>query len=264
MYNMPSKIPANIKRRMSIIAKKKKKVVKKVAHVRTSPSSAPNVYKFTRGFDSFGFVDSDTGIFRQNTDNKYLIISLAVKFSELPDYGEFNALFSEYKINNYTIKLVPNFSTNQYPVLNADNSLYRTEIRNYQAFIIPVNYTDEQVSFDTMSGADIDSYLNQTQRKRVSTFPNKTKVYKVSAPKIVKYDGPVSKLGGTSTLKMGTATWLSTGPVTVLGQADERNVLHYGSRILIRRVDGSALTGTSNPMGWRVHHQVNFSMRKVQ
>uniref|UniRef100_UPI00404A84AD hypothetical protein n=1 Tax=Flavobacterium sp. TaxID=239 RepID=UPI00404A84AD len=100
---------------MSIIAKKKKKVVKKVAHVRTSPNSAPNVYKFTRGFDSFGFVDSDTGIFRQNTDNKYLIISLAVKFSELPDYGEFNALFSEYKINNYTIKLTPNFSTNQYP-----------------------------------------------------------------------------------------------------------------------------------------------------
>jgi len=246
----------------SAFRRRKKKVSSTV--LRTSPSASPNVYHFIRGFDNFAFVDSDTGIFRQNTDNKYLIISLASKFSDLPDYEEFKALFNEYKIKNYSVKLVPNFTQNQYAVLNSTDTQYRSDIRNYQAFIVPVNYTDEIQDFSTLSAPSIDKWINQTQRKSNTIFPNKTKSYFTKNPKIVKYDGPTTKAGGTSTLKMDRPSWLSTSPPSVVGNPDERDVLHYGSRILIRRVDGGTLTGSANPMGWRVHHQVNFMTRKVQ
>lgn len=246
----------------SAYRRRKKKVSSKV--LRTSPNASPNVYHFTRGFDSFAFVDSNTGIFRQNTDNHYLIISLASKFSDLPDYGEFQALFNEYKIKNYSVKLIPNFTQNQYAVLNSADVQYRADIRNYQAFIVPVNYTDEIQDFSLMTGAQIDSWINQTQRKSSTIFPSRTKTYYTKNPMIVKYDGPTTKSGGTSTLKMDRPSWLSTSAPSIIGNPDERNVLHYGSRILIRRVDGSTLSGSANPMGWRVHHQVNFMTRKVQ
>ncbi len=231
--------------------------------VRTSPNAAPNVYNFTRGFDSYGFVDSDTGIFKQNTDSQYLIISLAAQFSDLPDYTEFNSLFSEYKINSFDITLTPNFTNNQYTVLNADNSVARVDIRNYQCFAVPVNYTDEAVDFSAFTGAQIDNWLNCTQRKRVTVFPGKVKKYRTLNPRVVKYEGALDKALGVSTAAMGKPYWLSTAAPT--GQnPDERTVQHYGIRLLIRRVDGSALSATSNPMGWRVQHQVHFSCRKVQ
>lgn len=231
--------------------------------VRTSPTAAPNVYRFTRGFDSFGFLDSNTGIFRQNTDNKYLIISLATQFSDLPDYTEFNSLFSEYKINSFDITLTPNFQDNQYAVLKSDDTPYRVDIRNYQCFAVPVNYTDEAVDFSSFTGTQIDNWINCAQRKRVTVFPGRVKRYRTRNPRVVKYEGAIDKALGTATASMGRPYWLSTAAPTGLNP-DERNVQHYGLRLLIRRVDGTALSGTANPMGWRVQHQVHFSCRKVQ
>lgn len=239
----------------------------RLSRVRTSARAAPNVYNFTRGFDSYGDFGTDSGIFATNTDDKYLIISLATQFSDLPDYTEFNSLFSEYKINNFKVTLVPNFESNQYQTLTSTDTVARTDIRNYQCFAVPVNYTDQAQDFSTMSASDIDKYLNVTQRKRMSVFPGKTTTYTTSKPKVVKYIGAVGKELGISTSAMGNPYWLSTDAPpdpNPTGVPDERTVKHYGMRLLIRRVDGSAFTTTANPMGWRVQHQVNFACRKVQ
>lgn len=253
------------KRRLAARAplKSRKKARMPSRRVRTSPAVAPNVYHFTRGFDSFGFLDADSGIFRQNADNKYLIVSLATQFSDLPDYTEFNSLFSEYKIKSFDITLTPNFTSNQYTVLNADNTPARVDIRNYQCFAVPVNYCDEAVDFSAFTGAQIDDWLNCTQRKRVAVFPGRVRRYRTSNPRVVKYDGAIDKALGTSTASMGRPYWLSTAAPSGVNP-DERTVQHYGLRLLIRRVDGSALSGTANAMGWRVQHQVNFMCRKVQ
>uniref|UniRef100_UPI0040477536 hypothetical protein n=1 Tax=Limnohabitans sp. TaxID=1907725 RepID=UPI0040477536 len=208
-------------------------------------------------------MDANSGIFSQNVDSKYLIISLATQFSDLPDFTEFNSLFSEYKINSFDITLTPNFTQNQYTVLDAADTSYRVDIRNYQCFAVPVNYTDEAVDFAAYTGAQIDAWLNCTQRKRVTVFPGRVKRYRTSKPRVVKYEGAIDKALGTSTASMGKPYWLSTAAPTGVNP-DERNVQHYGMRLLIRRVDGSTLSGTANPMGWRVQHQVYFSCRKVQ
>lgn len=254
---------ATTPRRSTRYARPTKKARMLRHRVRTSPALAPNVYNFTRGFDSYGFVDANTGIFRQNTDNKYLIISLACQFSDLPDYTEFNSLFSEYKIRSFDITLTPNFTQNQYTVLDSNDAAVRVDIRNYQCFAVPVNYTDEAVDFSSFTGAQIDSWLNCTQRKRVAVFPGRVRRYRTINPRVVKYEGAIDKALGTSTASMGKPYWLSTAAPSGVNP-DERDVQHYGMRLLIRRVDGTALSGTANAMGWRVQHQVNFSCRKVQ
>lgn len=232
--------------------------------VRTSPSSAPNVYHFSRGFDSFASIGASTGIFTMNLDAKYQVINLRTKFSDLPDYTEFNALFSEYKIKNFTIKLVPTYSSNQPVVLTSGEN--HNAIPNYQVFAVPVNYTDDAQDFAAMTGVAIDSFLNQTQRKSMNIMPNRPRIYVTNKPRVPKYEGPLNVGGGTSTIAMARPYWLSTGAPVPAANQDERNVLHYGLRILIRRVDGAAMTAdaTPNPLGFRVHHQVNFMMRKVQ
>ena len=48
-----------------------------------------------------------------NTDDKYMIIKLHAKFNELPNYLEFQSLFSEYKITSLNHRLVPYYSQNQ-------------------------------------------------------------------------------------------------------------------------------------------------------
>jgi len=237
---------------------------RKTVRVRTNPRSAPNAYHFTRGYDSVGFVDANTGIFRQNTDNKYLIISLATAFNELPDFAEFNSLFSEYKIKGFSVTLTPNFSMNQYQTLTSTDTVARTDIRNYQCFAVPVNFVDEYQDFSQLSGPSIDKWLNCTQRKKVAVFPGYPKTYHTTRPQVVKYDSAVSKETHTNaSTKMGRPTWYSTAAPPLV-QVDERTVKHYGMRLLIRRVDGGTMNPSANPMGWRVHHQVHFACRKVQ
>jgi len=141
---------------------------------------------------------------------------------------------------------------------------HQLAIPNYEVFVVPANYTDDALNFPLFDAATIDSYLNQTQRKRMSVFPDRPRTYKTTNPKVVKYVGPIAKTGGTSTQAMGQPYYLSCS-APALGQADEREVEHFGYRLLIRRVDGLTMSAsTTQTMGFRVHHQVHFQCRKVQ
>lgn len=198
-----------------------------------------------------------------NTDSKYQIINLRAKFSDLPEYQEFNALFSEYKIKNFSIQLIPNFRDNKTNILNSADAIINAQIPNYQVFAIPANYTDDDHDFAGMTGAQIDSWLNQTQRKSSLIMPSRPHTYHTSRPKVVKYEGGPDKDGGTASISMGAPYWLSTGAPTG-GNLDERTVEHYGLRLLIRRVDGLDISSAVQSFAFRVQHTVNFMTRKVQ
>ncbi|WP_445779361.1 hypothetical protein [Shewanella sp.] len=196
-----------------------------------------------------------------NTDNKYQIINLRTKFSDLPNFIEFKSLFSEYKIKDFTIKLVPTYATNMQSV-----AAIAYPVPNYEVFAVPANFTDDTQDFSTWSATQIDLWLNQTQRKRMSIMPNRPRIYVTKKPRVAKIGGPLDKDAvGVPSITMGRPYWLSTNPPAFGSPLpDETKVEHYGMRILIRRVDGEAIPSDLQPMGFRVHHQVNFMCRKVQ
>lgn len=233
------------------------------AIVRKSPNSPPNSYHFSRGFDSHAVVGTTAGLFAMNSDSKYQIINLRVKFSDLDGYTDFNALFSEYKVKNFGVELIPNFRDNKSNILNSTDAIINAQIPNYQIFEIPANYTDDDHDFAGMTGAQIDSFINQTQRKSSVLMPGAAHKYYISDPKCVKYEGGPDKDGGTASISMGPTYWLSTGAPTG-GNLDERTVEHYGIRLLIRRVDGLDISNSVQSFAFRVQHQVNFMCRKVQ
>lgn len=79
--------------------------------------------------------------------------------SDMPEFTEFNSLFSEYKIKTFSVNLVPTLKQ------NVDANNITAAVPNFQVFAVPVNYTDDVQDFSLLSAADIDSFLNQTQRK---------------------------------------------------------------------------------------------------
>jgi len=98
----------------------------------------------------------------------------------------------------------------------------------------------------------------------MSIVPNRPRIYTTNKPRVPKYGGPLTKDGGDSAVTMSSPYWLSTDPPPLGSTApSETSVEHYGMRILIRRVDGTAMSAAAQFTGFRVHHQVNFMCRKV-
>ncbi len=236
---------------------------KKAARPRTSPSARPNEYRFTRRFSSTHKLGTTSGQWLMNTDDKYQIIKLVTSFNNLPDYTEFNALFSEYKIHSFSIKLIPYQSANQLALLDSSDSVVAAPLPNYEVFEIPVNFTDDAPDLSSKTGDDLEDFLNQSQRLRRKMMPRGVQSYFVKHPKVMKFIGSINKTVDTSATKaMGSPGWLSTDNST---SPNETNVNHYGIQLAIRRVDGLAMNiGSFQTMGFRVEHQINFSCRKVQ
>lgn len=240
--------------------------------IRSSPFAAANVYHFKRSYDhpfAIGGADSANGVYL-NTDSKYLIVKLHTKFNKLPDYTEFKALFSEYKITSVTHRLVPYYSNNQ-PSNQYTGSIQSVAIPNYEVFGIPVNSSARERELETLSASEIDSYLNQSQRKSRRLMPSRIQRYTTKRPKVVGYKGPADKDGGNALMVMQGATYLNTDPSPLITNGiDQTDVAHYGITLLIRRVDGTALPthGAGDPnltnMGFRMENTVFFKCRKVQ
>lgn len=224
------------------------------------------MYCFKRSYDhpfAIGVADDNNGVY-VNTDNKYMIVKLTVKFSELPDYGEFQHLFSQYKITSSRHSLVPFYSINQ-PV--ATNSM---RVPNYEIFTVPVSTTAQYPNFEGLTSAEIDSFLQQTQRKGHRLMPSKTQVYWTKSPKVVGYSGPVDKGAGSASMEMVAPGWLMTTPGIPAGMInDQTQVEHYGQTLIIRRVDGHSMLNPdpntiAQPMGFRMEHEVFFKTRQVR
>lgn len=268
--------PPRLKRKRSSVKggiAKRKRTPRAI--IRSSPSSAPNVHVFKRSYDhpfTLGVADHDNGVYL-NSDSKWMEVRLHTKFNKLPNYTEFKSLFSEYMITSITHRLVPYYKDNL-PVGNltagtAADVTYVGAIPNYEIFAIPVNSSARESEFNTKSGDEIDSYLNQAQRKGIRLMPSRTQVYKTLKPKVVGYKGPLSKDGSTALMVMQRPSYLNTDPSPlVTGGVDQTDVTHYGITLLIRRVDGAAFPASSSTrlenMGFRMENEVFFKCRKVQ
>lgn len=240
--------------------------------IKSSPGSSPNVHNFTRGYSypvTIGTADATHEV-QMNTDSKYMILKLHTKFSDLPDFTEFKALFSEYKITSITHRLVPYYSNNLPSSETSSGTAFQNAIPNFEIFILPVHSSAREKELHTLSAAEIDSFLNQSQRKGRRLMPSKTQTFTTLHPKVVGYSGPVSKAGGTAVMTMTNPTYFSTDPAPlVTGGQDQTTISHYGSLVVIRRVDGAAFLGPPlNPrnafMGCRMETQVYFRCRRVQ
>lgn len=251
------------------VKRKPKRKIRPRAVIRTAPSAPANVHMFKRSYDhpfTVGHADNANGVY-MNSDSKYMIVKLHTKFNKLPDYTEFKALFSEYKITSITHKLVPFFSQNQPYAVRDDGSAIQN-VPNFEIFSIPVNSSVREDELNLKTGAEIDSYLNQSQRKARRIMPSKTQTFTTLHPKVVGYKGPINKLAGISMMVMEAPTYLNTDPAAMItGGADQTDTTHYGVTLLIRRVDGIAFpvqTGVYEGMGFRMENEVFFKCRKVQ
>lgn len=234
--------------------------------IRSSPSAAPNVHMFKRSYDhpfTIGVADSTNGVL-MNTDNKWQIVQLHTQFAKLPEFTEFKTLFSEYKITSVTHKLVPYYGNNQLSQYTSSGPTIN--IPNFEVFCLPVNSSAREAKFHTKTAAEIDSYINQSQRKSNRIMPSRTQVYRTLHPKVVGYKGPLSKDGLNALMAMEAPTYLNTDPTAlVTGGVDQTAVTHYGVTLLIRRVDGAALNSSPQAgMGFRMENDVFFKCRKVQ
>ena len=196
-----------------------------------------------------------------------MIVKLHTKFNKLPDFDEFKALFSQYKITSIKHRLVPYYSINQPVSLNRGGSQIQ-RIPNYEIFTVPTRTSAEDHDFEGMTQAQLDSYLNQTQRKSIKLMPSKTQIYWTKHPKVVGYSGPLDKGAGNSMMTMTAPSYYETDP-SLPGMLDQTDVAHYGVTILIRRVDGSSMANPDSAniaegMGFRMENEVFFKTRKVQ
>jgi len=239
--------------------------------IKSSPGSSPNVHMFKRSYDhpfTIGVADNTNGVFL-NSDSKYMIVKLHTKFNKLPNFEEFNALFSEYKITSVDQRLVPYYSGNQPYTYNSDTSAtekFINGIPNFEIFSLPVNSSAQEHDLAALSATDIGKYINQSQRKARRMMPSKSMMFKTLHPKVVGYKGPLDKAAGNSLMTMEPPAWLNTDK-DAAGMLDQTDVTHYGVVLLIRRVDGASLTASSHAyesMGFRMENTVYFKTRKVQ
>lgn len=232
--------------------------------IQLNPLARPNVYPFMRSHTynvSIGVADAGNDVL-MNTDNKAMIVKLRTKFSKLPDYGDFQALFNQYKITSICTQMIPFYKDNV-PFTKGDQTLsadYGVAIPNFQVYYIPENYSIDLPDLSTKNITQIDDYMNQAQKKAYRLFPSKQKTLWNKRPSVPDaiYD---AKAGAVAPAAMIRAPWMD-------GDAVNNEI--YGLQLVIMRVDREALNSHNNSsnifqhMGWRVRNDVYFETRKVQ
>ncbi len=243
--------------------------------IKTSVTSSPNVHMFKRSYSfplSIGVADEGNQV-TLNSGSTWMVVKLHTKFNKLPEYLEFKDLFSEYKINSICHKLTPYYKSNIVATraqgTGADN--YGIAIPNYEIFTVPVTSSARQNDFTAMTGAEIESYLNQSQRKGRRLMPSGIQTYWETNPRVSGWKGPASKSGGDAYQVMERATYLNTDPAPlVVDGVDQTNIVHYSKTLLIRRVDGLELNSHGDGssvfpfMGFRTTVDCFLKLRKVQ
>ena len=243
--------------------------------IATGANSAPNSYNFTRSHTypvTLGVADATHNVYL-NTDSTYMIIKLREKAGNLTNFSDFETLFSEFKITSFKQVLTPYYKVNigYADRVGSDTNAQRA-IPNYEIIILPVNSSVEQANFTNSSGTQIQDFLDQSQRKGKRLMPSGVHTFWTKKPMCSEGGSHPNKDATNVMPVMKTPNWLPTGtnpaaPSFPLGTSIE----HYGKVVLIRRVDGRALTPdpgvdprTTAQMGFRMTSQVYFKCRKVQ
>lgn len=275
---MPSKkVTSDLAKLAADSAKELKKLLAKAkkhtkGKLNRSPSMAPNVYRFTRAYDSVvevGVENTSEQVY-MNTDSTVQFLTLHTKFNKLPSWEEFDHLFSQYKITSIKHTLIPFYKNNVAMTATSIPSHFNA-IPNYEIIILPQMTSVRHEDIADLDGDEFADFLNQSQRKSVRIMPSGKQFYWTKYPKVVGYSGPVDKDGGTATAIMQSPDYYSTSSDPVMtGGVDQTSIVHYGILMCIRRVDGQDISdhgaGSSDGqhMGFRLKTQVNFSCRKVQ
>lgn len=229
-----------------------------------SANAHPRVYSFNRGFTGsfvLGTADNTNRVYL-NTDSKYCVVKLAVEANRLADFTEFNALFSEYKIKSFSTTFTPQFAQNRAQLLLPSTDAVKIgAVPNFEVIAVPAR-TINASDYDTLTGSQIDNYLNQTQRMNKRVTPGGVLRYSTPNPTVVKSVGPIGKSSTADAYTMGKPVWLSTASGLT---PDTLDVSHFGLTLLIRRVDGQAIdTSATKSFGYRITTRVNVDLRKVQ
>lgn len=234
------------------------------SRINTNPLARPNVYPWMRSHTynvSIGIGDPGNEVY-MNTDDKAMIVKLRTKFSKLPDFGEFQALFNQYRITSVRTHMIPFYKDNV-AFTKGDQTVsadYGIAIPNYQVYYLPENYTIDTPNLASKSIDQIDDYIAQSQKKAYRLFPSREKTVWNKRPAVpgVIYD---EKAGTVAPSTMVRAPWMDSDAV---------NNEVYGIQLVIMRVDRLALNGHNQSsnifqhMGWRVRNDVYFETRKVQ
>ena len=252
-----------------------------------SPFRGANCYPFTRSTTEYlqsWTAPADHSLFNMNSDSKYFIMKMTMQLSELPDYEEFQNLFTQYKITSWTTTITPTFKDNmplaQIKGLGDAWSQINPTIPNMEMFIIPATFNAHSGTRDwaNLNYEDITDILNQSQMKSKKIIPSRGFSFLSKSPRIVK-TGFMPQRGNstaaTTEVYLGKAPWLENGPGPHADPAgshpDQRNIVHYGYTVLVRRVDGQPLSqmqpyDPTNPgqFGWRVTRQAFLQMQKVR
>ncbi len=260
-----------IKRKRKVFKAKKKSTLPRKT-LRMSPSSAPNSYNFTRSHTypvGIGTTDASNNVY-MNTDNTYQIIKLREKAANLANFSDFETLFSEFKITSFKQVLTPYYKDNiTYADRGGSETNGQRAIPNFEIIILPVNSSVEQANFTNSSAAQIQTFLDQSQRKGKRLMPSGTHTFWTKKPMCSEGGSHPNKDATNVMPVMKRPTWLPTGtnpaaPSFPLGSSIE----HYGKVVLIRRVDNLPLvtagSGVTASMGFRMTSQVYFKCRKVQ
>lgn len=237
------------------------------ARIQQNPLYKPTCYNFTRAYDypvTVG-VAAPSNLVYLNTDSKYMIIKLHGIMSKLPDFSQFKSLFNQFQLVSITHTLTPNFKNNIGQVAAYDtgnNLLYTQAVPNYQVFYIPENFTVDKPDLNTLTAAQIDTFLNKAQRKAIGLIPGKTMQITNNRPSVLGDVIGMEKGAGFVASDMQRAGYLDM---------DLENTTHYGFQLVIRRVDGGFISGhdpddkiATSRMGWRIDNQLYFRVRKVQ
>ena len=115
-----------------------------------SPFRGANVYPFTRSTTEYlraWDAPDDHALFQLNSDSTFYIMKMKMQLSELriPDYEEFQNLFTQYKITSWKTTITPTLKDNLpfTAVSNLDSTGWQgihPAVPNLEFFIIPATF----------------------------------------------------------------------------------------------------------------------------
>lgn len=176
----------------------------------------PSVYPFVRSFEQMLVLEAPGGNFGNAQDN-LVVGTMTVKLSDLPNYGEFTQLFSQYKINALQLKFTPSYQ------VDADPTSGET--------IICDIWTN---AFGIGPGSGFTkNHLLELQKKKSFVMPTRKPIVRT-----MRLHQLSNMYGGAGNVDYARVRpkYIGTG---------EPHTPHYGLSFCFRRPDGAAMTNMS-------------------
>ena len=200
----------------------------------------PKVYPFVRSREQLlALEDPDVGATGWiTTFDDAVVKTFTFGLSELPDFGEFTSLFSQYKLNACVLKMYPSYSQ---VVMSGTTTPYSNNI------IITVWPNTDGTA---LTAAFTKAELNQIQRKSQWMFP-------LNRPTTIKM--PLRQLSTTYNTAINS-DYAVVKPRYI--STSETTTTHTGFNVHIAKVDGS--TFSSNSPRLKIMEKIYLTCKQVK